>query len=105
MKRLILAAVLAVSLGAVVGATVQLLTTNGASERPPVVGAMPYPRTTSALPVPEVFIGQEPWRDALPSAGAAKPLPPEGFVTRCATDSAKRTEALTCRARPLTGVH
>jgi hypothetical protein len=105
MKRLILAAVLAVSLAAVVGASVQLLTTNGASDGPPVVKAMPYPRTTSPLPVPEVFIGQEPWRDPLRSARAAKPVPRSGFVSRCATGSAQPTDALTCRARPLTGGH
>ena len=88
MKRLILAAVLAVSLGALVGAGVQVLTLGGAPAGPRVVEAMPYPRTTSPLPVPEVFIGQEPWRDSLPSSVPAKRLPPEGFVTRCSACSA-----------------
>lgn len=34
----------------------------------PDVVAMPYPRTSKPLPVPEVRIGQGPWQDPLPSA-------------------------------------
>ena len=87
MKRLILATVLAVSLGALVGVSVQVLTTGG-SGGPRGVEAMPYPRSTSPLPVPEVVIAQEPWRDPLPSAVPAKPVDAKGFVTRCSACSA-----------------
>jgi hypothetical protein len=104
MKRLILAAVLAVSLGALVGASMQVLTTRSASDGPQVVEAMPYPRTTSPLPVPEVVIGQEPWRDPLPSAVPAKPVP-EGFVTLCKTGSSQPAELRECPPRAQTDAH
>ena len=104
MKRLILAAILAVSLGAVVGASVQVLTTGGASDGPQVVEAMPYPRTTSPLPVPEVVIGQGPWRDPLPSTVPAKPVS-DGFVTLCKTGSSQPAELRGCPAQSPTGIH
>jgi hypothetical protein len=40
---------------------------------------VPYPRTTSPLPVPEVRIAEEPWRDELEGVApevAPSPLPP-----------------------------
>jgi hypothetical protein len=105
MKRVILAAVLAVSLGALVGASVQVLTTGGGSGGPRVVEAMPYPRTTSPLPVPEVFIGQEPWRDPLPSAVPAKPADARGYVTPCKTASSRPAELRRCSSQAPAEVH
>jgi hypothetical protein len=103
MKRLILAAVLAVSLGALVGASVQVLITDGAPGGARVVEAMPYPRTTSPLTVPEVVIGQEPWRDPIPSAVPATSVPAEGFVTLCKTGSSRPDELRGCPAGLLSG--
>ncbi|MET0821452.1 MAG: hypothetical protein ABWY58_10835 [Aeromicrobium sp.] len=104
MKRLIIAAVLAVSLGALVGVSVHVLTTGG-SGGPRVVEAMPYPRTTSPLPVPEVSIRQEPWRDPLPSSVPARPVPAEGFVTLCKTGSSQPAELRACPDGLPTGIH
>jgi hypothetical protein len=100
MKRLVLAAVLAVSLGAVVGASVQALTTGGASDRARVVEAMPYPRSATPLPVPEVVIGQEPWRDPLPSAVPAKPGELARFGVLCKTGSSRPAELRECPRHP-----
>jgi hypothetical protein len=105
MKRLILAAVLAVSLGALVGASVQVLTSGGGSGGPRVVEAMPYPRTTSPLPVPEVFIGQEPWRDPLPSSVPSKPAEANGFVTLCKTGSSRPADLRQCSSQAPAEVH
>jgi hypothetical protein len=105
MKRVILAVVLAISLGAVVGVSVQVLTTGDSSSGARVVEAAPYPRTTSPLPVPEIVVGQEPWRDP-PSSSARQVQPvPRGFATLCSPGSPPPTDPGVCLARPREGAH
>jgi hypothetical protein len=63
MRRLLLLVPLLVAV-----AVVALVLTRGSDERPVAEAGLtadvvPYPRTTSPLPVPEVRIGEEPWRD------------------------------------------
>ncbi|MET0448336.1 MAG: hypothetical protein ABWX74_02800 [Aeromicrobium sp.] len=42
---------------------------------------IPFPRSTTPLPVPEVRIGEEPWRDELSPDVARTPAP--GFRQHC----------------------
>ena len=93
MRRLLVVAALAV----MVGAGVQIVSSDEPGDVRQVAEVAPFPRTTKPLPVPEMAIVEGPWRDELPDVVPPPVLPrsgsrlPEGFIERstaCATTPA-----------------
>ncbi|KQX75985.1 hypothetical protein [Aeromicrobium sp. Root472D3] len=81
MRRLVLAAA---AVAACVGAGVQIASDDDVADARRVAEVVPFPRTTTPLPVPEVTIEQGPWRDEPPFASpSTAPRLPDGFTARC----------------------
>jgi hypothetical protein len=81
MKRLV---VVAAVLATCAGAGVQIAVDGDAGDVRQVAEVMPFPRSTSPLPVPEVTIQQGPWQDEVPfTSPTTVPSVPDGFVVRC----------------------
>lgn len=76
MRRLVIAAVLAV----VLGAGLQIATDDEGDARH-VAEVVPFPRPSRPLPVPEVTFVEGPWQDDVP--WDAPPADADGFVARC----------------------
>ncbi|MBD8606527.1 hypothetical protein IFT73_06640 [Aeromicrobium sp. CFBP 8757] len=80
-RRLVLAAA---AVAACVGAGVQIASDDDRAGVRQEARAVPFPRSTTPLPVPEVTIEQGPWRDEPPFASpSTAPRLPEGFTARC----------------------
>ncbi len=92
MRRLVIAAVLAV----VLGAGLQIATDDDAGDVRQVAEVLPFPRSSTPLPVPEVTFQEGPWQDDVP--WDAPPAEAKGFVAQC-TGSSSPPCALTRRSK------
>jgi hypothetical protein len=80
MRRLVVAAVVAVC----IGASVQIASDDDAPDARQVAEVLPFPRSTTPLPVPEVVIPQGPWQDEVPWDA---PVEADKFTARCTAAS------------------